>query len=139
MKTLLDFLSSLIVFVLISVVAVMTFWSVYPYKVIEFKDEVYPIHTKTVERGGTLVYEVNACKYTSLSPSITKYFVDGVVYETPKVYGVVDPGCRKTDVAMYVPLALPLGEYKVKLIIHYKVNPIRTVEFTNYTETFTIE
>ena len=123
------------------VVFTVSFWLLYPYRTMEFKDPLFRVlnENKTVERGGRLKYEVNACKYTDIVPTLKKFFVDGVIYEVTESYGAVDKGCGKTIVDVYVPRAIPVGNYKMKFIAKYQVNPIREIVFVNYSEAFVVK
>jgi len=123
------------------VVFTVGFWLLYPYKTIEFKNNVFPVinENRTVSRGDRLRYEVDACKYTDIVPILKKYFVDGVIYEVTESFGAVDRGCRKTIVDVYVPRAIPVGTYKMKFIAKYQVNPIKTIVFVNYSEDFVVK
>lgn len=92
-----------------------------------------------VERGDRVRYKVNYCKYTNQMPYITKYFVDGVVFETPKTFGVVGMGCGEVISDAYVPKAIPAGEYHLTIVASYKVNPIRNIEVVNTTQKFIVK
>jgi hypothetical protein len=117
------------------------FWLLYPYKIAEFKNVPFPImnENSTVTRGERVRYEIEYCKYTNESPSLTKYFIDGVIYETPKSPSSVPSGCGKIISDAYVPKAIPTGVYSIKSIAEYKVNPLRTIKITNYTQQFIVK
>ena len=119
---------------------VYLFWQFYPYKTIKFNTPVYKVlnENKTVKQGGVLIYEIDYCKYTDQEPVVTKYYVDGIVYQTSPARGVVKKGCHVTQVYNDVPKALPPGEYNMKVLIDYSVNPIRDIFHTNFTEKFTV-
>jgi len=116
------------------------FWLLYPYKVVEFKNSPYPImnENKTVKKGEDLIYQVDACKYLNAVPDLTRFFIDGIIYETPKSVGAVEMGCHIQDISITVPKAIPTGVYKMKFIARYKVNPIRVIEYVNYSQSFMV-
>lgn len=122
-------------FVFLGVVA---YWEIYPYKIADFITP-FEIITPVVKRGERVRYIVDGCKYVDMAPSIIKFFIDGVVYETPKSVSVVPKGCGKTISDAYVPRAIPPGTYSIKTVAEYKVNPIRTIQITNYTKPFKVE
>jgi hypothetical protein len=74
----------------------------------------------------------------NIVPELTKFFIDGVIYETPKSIGAVEMGCHVQNVDVYVPKAIPSGTYKMKFVAKYKVNPIRYIEYINYSEPFIV-
>ena len=141
MNKVIQIISWITITLAIGVISVISYWMIYPYKTVEFYNGTFPIENEnsTVERGGRLRYRVNACKFTDQAPEITKFFIDGVVYETPKSPGGIEKGCGITITDVYVPKAIPAGEYTLKILVEYHVNPIRTITFTNYTEPFIVE
>jgi hypothetical protein len=124
----------------IAIVLVIIFWANYPYKTIEFKNVPFPIlnENKTVKQGDRGRYLVEACKYTNESPSVTKKFIDGVIYETVPQPGTIPLGCHETIMDVYIPRAIPTGKYKVQVVAQFRVNPIRTITVISYTEEFNI-
>lgn len=117
------------------------FWLLYPYKTIEFNRPLGLIQNedKTVKRGDRIRYLIDYCKYTNIMPEITKFFIDGVVYETPKTVGVASKGCGLQISDAYVPKAIPEGTYSLKIVATYKVNPIRTIKIVSQTEPFVVK
>lgn len=117
------------------------YWLFYPYKIADFKNVPFPIinESKTISRGDRVRYNIEYCKYTDVIPELTKFFIDGVVFETPKTVGVVENGCGSVIADAYIPRAIPPGNYSIKTVARYKVNPIRTIEVVNYTEPFIIK
>ena len=119
--------------------SMVIYWLIYPYKTVDFKKDVFPVENKIVEQGGRLRYEIDYCKYNETIPQITRYFVDGVLYETPEISGGLISGCNNIMRDIYIPKAIPDGNYKIKIVIHYRLNPIRTVEIVKFTEQFIIK
>jgi len=117
-----------------------SYWYLYPFKTIEFKQpHLIQNLDNEVERGDRLRYLVDYCKYTNIQPEVTKYFIDGVIYETPKSTGVVEKGCGMVVSDVYVPKAIPEGTYTLKIVSRYKLNPLRTIDVVSLTEKFTVK
>jgi hypothetical protein len=117
------------------------YWWFYPYNPISYKDEVYPIlnENKIATMGGTLIYQVNYCKYTNIIPTITKRYVDGIIYDTLPSKGiVVSNTCGSTTVYNSIPDTLLPGSYHMDLVVDYQMNPIRHIIVHRQTEQFTI-
>lgn len=129
---------NIISYIFIGILLLLAFWWVYPYKLMEFKNAPFPIINTIVNSGGRMVYEVDYCKYTNQSPRVTKYFIDGVVYEVNTVDGIFEKGCHKVKRDIYIPRALPVGSYSVKIVAIFTPNPIREVQYTTNTLNFTI-
>ena len=119
-------------------ISVLTFWSIYPYNPIEFKSSVYKVLTPVVRPGDILKYELEYCKNSDIVPLVTRYYVDGIIFETPTGRGVVTRGCHKQIVNNIVPMNLLPGKYRMKVVVDYKVNPIRNIIYNNITEEFTV-
>lgn len=134
------YISILTIITAVALIFTLIYWLVKPYKVADFYNMPFHIvnENATVKRGDRLRYEVNYCKYREQMPQIIKFFIDGVVYETPKSFGVVDKGCGIVISDVYVPKAIPAGVYTLKIVASYKLNPIRTVEIVNRTQKFTV-
>lgn len=140
MRNLLNSFSYLTLIITFLFVCVVSYWWFYPYKPIVYLTPQYKImnENKTATVGGQLVYQVNYCKYVDVIPTITKRYVDGILYDTPQSKGVVARGCHITNVYNTVPETLVPGTYKMDLVIDYQMNPIRHIIYNNQTEEFTI-
>ena len=112
-------------------------WWVYPYKTIEM-EQPYHILTKTVEQGGLLKYEINYCKYTDVNPRVNRQFIDGIIYATPEATAVIKKGCGTIINTIGIPHNLPNGNYKLKSIVSYEMNPIRIITHEYITEEFSV-
>lgn len=119
-------------------VGTIFFWLNYPYKPIDVKNDPVTLNDTVVESGGTLYYYIDYCKYTDRSATVVKTFIDGVSYSVPTVQVASSPGCAGLFVPVSVPYSLPAGEYVLRITLIYKVNPIRDVEITVYTEPFEV-
>lgn len=122
-------------------IVVVVYWLIYPYKVADFNNLPFPImnENKTVSRGERLRYFIDYCKYTDTMPELTKFIIDGVVYEMPKTVGIAHKGCNNAVSDVYIPRSIPSGTYHLKTVARYKVNPLRTIEIVNETEAFTVK
>jgi hypothetical protein len=116
------------------------FWLFYPYNPIEYNVLPYPVLNENhqVRPGQILEYTVDYCKYTDVYPEVIKRYVDGLIYEQPAGRGLVYEGCRVQIVDNLVPSTLLPGYYRMQVIIEYKMNPIRTITYTNETEAFEV-
>jgi hypothetical protein len=122
---LLNYISYLTLVTAFICVGVLGFWSLYPYKPNDIKS--LKILDTVVTAGGTLSYEVSYCKETTLHATVTRSFVNGVIFTTNTVSGDVPMGCHTNKVYIVVPQELPSGTYSLRILWVYKVNPIREV------------
>jgi len=122
----------------IGLIVLVTFWSVYPYKTLVINKEPIEVLTKEIGKGLPLVYRIDFCKYTKLNATVQKAYENSITFPASMVVGGNATGCKVMDVSQVVPYELPSGTYKLKIIFIYKVNPIRDVSVTTYTEPFHI-
>jgi hypothetical protein len=115
-----------------------TYWTVRPYKVIQFKNQPFEILTPVVKAGETLRYRLDYCKYMDIGSQITRSFIDGVIYDTPPFKTHRDIGCHETVVELKVPKTLQSGRYFLQIDYRYQVNPIRNEDITARTQEFDI-
>jgi len=109
------------------------YWLLYPYKVIEFKNEPFTPLEETVKAGETVSYYVEYCKYMDVSAETTIIFVDGIVFSTPSFTNNWEVGCHTKLVHLPIPEELPCGKYSVQVFRSFKVNPIRKMEYMSNT------
>ena len=131
-------ISSLTLFLMLVALCVVIFWMIYPYRPLIFKDAKLRLDNKIVQREGTLSYKVSYCKNTTSSASLTRSFVDDIVYSTSTLITNRPDGCNKMNVEVEIPHNLPLGKYYLENTYVYKVNPIREVTVKIRTEQFEI-
>ncbi len=113
-------------------------WSLYDYKPIKINKEPMYVLTEEVKSGDVLIYQLDYCKFNDGDVSISRSFVDGIVFTTPTIKASNEMGCRIQNISILVPETLPNGRYYLKVDYTYKVNPIREVTVTSRTEEFTV-
>jgi len=121
------------------IIGILTiYWLIYPYKTMDFQDEVAKLNTNEVKRGEYITYTLNYCKYINKDALITRKFIDGIEYTVTDGYSDLDVGCGTREVQVYVPRGLYPGDYRIKQNNHYQLNPIREVDVFIYTEWFKV-
>lgn len=120
-----------------SILGLLGYWLLFPYKTIDI--EVEKIMTPHVERGQHLRYAVDWCKHIDNPAILSRKFEDGIIYHVPETRSDVPKGCVDGKIiSVYVPKALPPGEYILEVIITYQLNPIREASVQYRTPTFTV-
>jgi hypothetical protein len=115
------------------------YWLLYPYKIISFKNKTYPIVNKTVKQGEFIKYIADYCKYIDVKPTISRSFVNGLIFSTPMIVTNRDLGCKKMIVAVVVPQELPVGIYHLETNYKYKVNPLREITIKVSSDQFEVK
>ena len=134
------YISMVILVSAIAVVVVAGFLALMPVEVIKPNVQPYKVITKEVKQGGTLIYEVDSCKFKSVPTRIIKQFIDknNTRYPQPTENSNVVVGCGKTRTTLAVPFNMPEGEWYLDLEVGYKVNPLRTEHYNFKTDEFVI-
>ena len=115
---------------------VLMYWWLRSYKIIDIISAV-PIQAE-VKQGTDLEYLLDYCKYTDVIPSVSRKFVDGIIYAVPSSGVGLKKGCGKMVLSIPVPKTLPIGVYHLETSLDYKVNLIRVINKEYSTEKFTV-
>jgi hypothetical protein len=144
-STLFKYIAYLTLLLALGLIILALYWSFYPYipLKVNYPDDrklvLIANEDKLVKSGSYLILNLDFCKYTTDIPQVSTWFVDGVLYQlsdTPAVSK--NTGCQTLNLQLYVPKAIPAGEFSIKRTYHYNVNPLRNVDVTLETEKFTI-
>jgi hypothetical protein len=113
-----------------ALMGLFAYWLVYPYKTIEMKTPM-PLENDITEVkvGEVVPYIVDYCKYTD-APAVTfKSLINTHVYSFPARESKAPNGCNKfVSNSVVIPDYAEEGEYIVRFITRYQVNPIRVIE-----------
>ena len=109
------------------IIGLITYWLIYPIKVLEFGPENGIIITKEVKSGEYVEMKQDFCKYVDVISQVDRQFIDSIVYQVPISYNNRPLGCHKKIEYIYIPKALPPGEYHISTTIRIALNPLRTV------------
>ena len=119
-------------------VLLVLFWLIFPYEPLSINNHPYPVLNKEVKKGDVLLFEVDYCKLTDKKATITRRFIDSLLYVMPDITAVNEMGCRRQLVSEEIPQNLPAGEYVMDFYYTYKVNPIREVTVHARTQKFQV-
>jgi len=117
-------------------VFIIGFWVIYPHNPLVLENVT--LDRTEVSRGEHILVSADYCKNTEKEADLFITFIDGIIYNTPPQVIDLKSGCHKTTISIYVPKALPTGEFMLKGVFRYKVNPIKTIEVNGLTNKFTI-
>ena len=139
MNKLFYYFSMILMFVVFITICVVTYWMIYPYKIIVFNRNEFIITTPVVYQGNFVHYNNDYCKFMDLPARVTRSFINHLIFTTP-VVGVNRPtGCHDFDIAVLIPSELPPGYYQMEMTYQYEVNPIRTITIKENTEEFVVK
>jgi len=136
MKRIFSYISYLTVALAFLIISLVIFWSVYPYNPLVLSN--VKLDRTEVNRGEHIRISADYCKNTDKGADLFISFIDGVVYNTPPQIINLEKGCHHTVLSVYIPKALPTGEFQLKGVFKYKLNPIREIEVNQLSGEFTI-
>jgi len=131
-------LSFLSVFMFV-LVGVLVYWHLKEYNVINWKINYYEMQKEVYKVGEPLTFRTAFCKTGNVEAELIYQIEDGVVYGMPNRVSKSSEGCKDFVDASLVTPNVPSGEYRLKGIITYQVNPVRKISYTMYSNTFRIE
>ncbi|OGO14258.1 MAG: hypothetical protein A2Y53_03890 [Chloroflexi bacterium RBG_16_47_49] len=117
---------------------VIIYWMVFPYRVIEWNSDYFPIVTKTATQGGSITFIADYCKYRDMSATISRSFINDIIYTTPESTTQRQTGCHVVNIVVPIPQELPPGNYYIQTVYKYDVNPIRSITLIHNTDQFTV-
>ena len=123
-----------------AIVAILLYWAIFPYRVLEYKDKVLPLKQTQLRPGDEITVHHRFCKYTDVELYGLVALEDGVILSLPPVVSRTLPGCYdRWGVVAKVPLFMRSKETaRIHYTLSYKVNPIRTIKYELFTEPFSI-
>ena len=116
----------------------LLFWYSYPYKPLVINHQPFHISTREVKQGGLLIYEIDYCKNTDTVSTVSRSFVNGLLFTMPIVEGSNKRGCGVNNVFLQLPPDLPAGDYVLEINYTYRMNPIKDVSVKVSSEHFTV-
>jgi len=122
---------------IVIVFCIFMFWWLYPYPT-STQVQPYKVINKVVKQGDLLQYEMEYCKYTDTKAIVSRQFIDGIIYSVPESTALLNRGCGKLLNSIEVPKNLPPGDYYMKSIVTFEMNPIKTVVNEYKTEMFKV-
>jgi hypothetical protein len=139
MTKVLNFIAFSSIIVAFILLILFGFWEFYPYKVITFSDEYFPVVNKVVPQGGQLQFISNNCKYMDLPAKTSRSLIDDIIYFLPTEVTIMPKtGCNSIVITIDIASTIPPGEYRLQNIYEYQVNPIRQISIIKKTDIFVI-
>lgn len=116
----------------------IAYWTLFPFRGLEVKNEPVPVDRKIVTQGDSLIYYMDFCRYTDKPAIVTRKFVDGIVFTTDPQAVASPAGCGERGVLVNIPENLPPDTYTLKILVQIKINPLRTLTTEFVTEKFEV-
>jgi len=113
------------------------YYMYYPFKTLDVISG-NKILTLEVEAGEYVKWEFVYCKYAEKAATINKHLVNDIIISIPPIKTNIDTGCGNVTASLRVPKFAQPGEYHVKTVFEYEMNPLRTIIVQYETDKFNV-
>lgn len=115
------------------------FWLFYPYQPVVLNHPPTIMNeNKQVKAGELVEIHLDFDKKMNVTPTTTWYLINGYVLELAETSVVRPLGVNQTSAFKLIPISTFVGTHRVQIQLEYKVNPIRTIEYTWVTDEFEV-
>ena len=114
--------------VLALAVGVFLYWSFQSEKILVVNNEPFPVRTirEATTPDGVVILTLDYCKNEKASGPLRISFVNNVrEYFLPLRNEDSDVGCKVIEYPVLVPEGIEDGEYRIKFVVDYNLNPIK--------------
>jgi len=123
----------------IAVYAIITYWLFWPYQPIVFEGPIKILNVDNqIKPGGLLIYEADINKKLPYPVTIISQLINNFVITYSPIMSNIPLGKRIIKVKLKIPDSAEPGNYKLKWEGYYKVNPIREVVITVWSNEFKV-
>lgn len=129
---------SLVISALIIYGAVVCYWLLYPYNIIDVDSIVIQNQDKTVKQGGTLIYQIKYTKFQDIVGVVHRQLVNTYTITYSDAVGMAPIGSNITNTHLPVPLYASPGKYHLLWRVTHSVNPMRSITETAWSDEFEI-
>lgn len=112
-------------------VGILLSWSFASEKVLEIKNEPFPIRTirKNASVNGVVILSIDYCKNRDIEGEVRVSFVsDEREIFLPIAREQIPKGCKVQEVPIVIPKDLQPDTYRLKFRTHYDINPLKSVD-----------
>ena len=131
--------TTLVFFIIITIFIV---WIVglfiYPYKLVKFNDDKFPVLTPIVRAGEELQFQVDFYRYTKLPTKVSRQLINDYVYYYTEITASNPQGHIDKIGTVTIPSNIEPGVYFLRNIYKYEVNFLRTITIVKDTEKFEV-
>lgn len=130
-------INTLLIFMLASM-GYIGFILFYPFTPLIINKRPAKVITQEVKVGGTLIYQVDYCRYEAKTARVYRTILGDINIPTPVVNSVTKLGCHIAHIPLVIPIGTPKGNYTVGVNIEFTLNILRTVTVSFTTEPFKV-
>lgn len=118
----------------------VAFINFYPFTLVEVRQPMRVL-SNVVERGDTLAYVIDYCKFTKIKPTIERFLVS----EVGEKYMISSPpynanvGCAVATGSILIPDDVKTGRYYIRVESTFFIPPTREMLYTYVSESFEIK
>lgn len=108
--------------------ALIVYWVVFPYQILEIKNNPVPVKPPKLRIGETLKQKHNYCKYSDARGILRRVMIgETTKIGLPDQADVTPPICTEATLETEIPEQTPTGKYHIHYTMTYHVNPIKDI------------
>jgi len=130
-------LTMAIIILMIGIILAFTFFMVYPFKVIEFNDDKFPVENEIVRAGEYAIVQIDLDKNIACPAQISKQLVNSIVYTYPVVVSNYPVGNADLILPVKIPEYAETGLYHIIFTYVYHLG-FRELTYSNETVMFNV-
>ena len=123
--------------IIVLAILASTLFMIYPIKVVEFQDDVFPVVEDTVQAGDYIHYQIRGIKYMPLPGTISKTLINHQIYSFPSQIGNTNTGLVDVQAIFKIPDNAGEGVYVLRTTYSYKLW-FRQFNYVKDTEPFEV-
>ncbi|MGE0224655.1 MAG: hypothetical protein AB7F35_13820 [Acetobacteraceae bacterium] len=109
-------------------IAIIAYWLCYtPVLFSDMEGRAYAAHSRHVQPGEVMRVSRPFCLARDVTAIIRQELRDGVIYHLPELSVDFLKGCHAHLVELQIPSVVPPGQYRYRITVEYRINPIRVL------------
>lgn len=120
--------------------ALISYWSLYPYEVITFNRPPLEFVSSTVKPGEKLEWYIDVTHHTKgIKVDVVKQVQDGYIINYPQVSYITSGGRQQFINSVLIPEYAQPGTYVLSVTSIWNINPIRKIKQTYISKPFKVQ
>jgi hypothetical protein len=95
-----------------------------------FKTTTIVTDKQTYLKSDPIAIKWDYCKGVNTVSDVSITLTDGIIYFLPSIQSNRSIGCYNDfSVVSKIPDAIPVGDYKLNGVIHFRINPVKNIDY----------
>jgi hypothetical protein len=131
-------LAALTLIMAISLMLYFSFVLFYPFKILTFEYDKFPVLTPVVKAGDVVVFRSKWYRYSCAKGTVSRQLVNNYLYYYSPMPTLSNKGFNDKKIPLKIPSDVEPGEYFIRNIYTFKIHNFRIIEYVKDTESFKV-